>query len=111
MKKYYVEKRGTEITSSRTARSAYEGMTLDDELNRYDLTPTETHAFDTEEEARKFLNQQENDYYYNGSGHGWAHEWWLSSTELDEDGEETDADIEDICHNSNLKEFLAGLIE
>lgn len=108
MKKYIVEKHTTEITSYKAARAAFEGMTLDLELNRLDISADEIHTFDTEEEARAFLNKQTNDYFYNGSGYGRATEWFLGEEFVDEDGEwcGDGAGYYD-CPNSNFAEFKA----
>lgn len=108
MKKYIVEKHTTEITSYKAARAAFEGMTLDEELNRRDTSADEIHTFDTEEEARAFLNKQTNDYFYNGSGCGMATEWWMEEADVDEDGDWCDdgSGYYD-CPNSNFAEFKA----
>lgn len=109
MKKYEVCKRTTEITSYKAARTVYEGMTLDEKLNHGNISPEETHEFNSEKEAYAFLNQQSNNYWYNGSGCGEAVEWWLEEYTLDKDGDETGACACDICPNSNLAEFLASM--
>lgn len=104
MKKYIVEKRETEITSFKAAVAAYEGMTLNPDLNGYNISPTETHEFSSKAEADEFLNAQENCYSYNGSGYGYAIEWWLTES----DGEDYDGDY-DLCGNSNFHDFKASL--
>lgn len=109
MKKFVVSKRSTEINSYKVARAAYEGMTIDEKLNRLDITPDEEHVFENESEAKEYLNSQSNDYFYNGSGYGWAKEWWLEEVEVDEDGDIEDSYGMDICPNSNLDEFLARI--
>lgn len=109
MKKFIVSKRRTEIPSMKAARAAYEGMTLAPDLNGGDISPVESHEFSTEKDAREFLNKQSNDYFYNGSGYGFAEEWWLDHVEGDEDGYIEEGGDLDGCNNSNLKEFLASL--
>lgn len=87
MRKFEVNARETEIPSNIRARAAYVGMTMDETWNRGDLTPVETHEFNSEAAARAFLDAQENEYFYNGCGYGRAREWWLESHEEDEDGD------------------------
>lgn len=84
MKIWIVEKRTTEITSREEALRCYEGITLDPDANRGNIDPVETHVFDSKAEAMKFINRQTNDYFYNGSGYGYAKEW--ACHEEDDDG-------------------------
>lgn len=106
MKKYCVMKRSTEFNSYKDARKAYEGITLDSEINRGNTSADEIHEFTNEADARAFLNQKENYYCYNGSGFGYAEEWTLEEYDVDEDGYEEDSGYFDMCPNSNLSEFL-----
>lgn len=111
MKKFMVEKHTMEITSKKMAQKVYEGVTFDMDMNR-DMSADEIHVFDTEEEAKRFLNEKENDYWFNGSGYGVVTEWWIGEAQVsDEDGEEV---VEypqdyDICKNSNIDEFKSSL--
>ena len=109
MKRYSVTMHETEINSYRAARAAYEGMTLDETLNRLDLSPSEEHLFTDEAEARAYLNSKTNDYFFNDSGYGYAREWYLEEQEVDEDGDVIDSYGFDDCPNSNLSEFLARM--
>lgn len=108
MKKYIVEKRETAITNYKAAKSAYEGMTLNPELNKYDTSPIEEHKFNVKAEAIKFLNKQENYYEYNGNGYGYIIEWWI--TEADENkGIINYSGDYDLCKNTNFDDFKKSL--
>lgn len=104
--KYIVQKYTTEIPSYKAASKAYEGMTLDEELNRGDISPDDEYEFNTEEEAREFLNSKKNTYFFNGSGYGEAEEWYMTIVNLDGDGEITNDSFDYYrCPNSDFEEF------
>lgn len=102
MKIWIVEKRETEITSYKEACQCYEGITLDPDANGGNTDPAESYEFDTREKAMAFLNRQANNYFYNGSGYGYAEEWTCHE-------EDTEASIETVDYDStphsNFSEF------
>lgn len=93
----------TEITSYKDCLAAHVGMTLDDSLQY----PINIHEFSNLKDARKFFKQTENDYFYNGSGYGYATEWVMKWEIRNDDWELVESDVEDFGTNkSNFREFV-----
>lgn len=76
-KRYFVRERTTEIISEKMAHKICVGITLNPEFNRGNIDPVSEEEFSTEKEAWDYLFQCKNDYWYNGSGCGYAREFFL----------------------------------
>lgn len=116
-KRFVVGARKIKINNDKLALNAFEGMTLDPNLNKGD---TEMKAFveyfDNETRAMNYLNSFDNYYDYNPEDQeGDVLEYWMDVEELDAGGNVIRKEIgAKICKNSGLewhKTIMQGWIE